>query len=140
MRSASNLFTVWMTLGVVGLSAAVAAQQSGGNAEARKIKNPVPTSAASVASGQQLYQKFCRHCHGAEAKGDGPMAPKDSHPPNLTDETWDHGSTDGEIFVVIRDGSGPKNQMKGYNSRMTPQEMWNVVNYVRSLGSKGKSD
>jgi hypothetical protein len=26
--------------------------------------------------------------------------------------------------------------MKGYNSKMTPQEMWNVVNYLRSVGPR----
>ena len=26
-------------------------------------------------------------------------------PSDLTDKTWKHGATDGDIFVVIRDGS-----------------------------------
>ena len=74
--------------------------------------------------------------HLADAKGDGPQAPKDTHPPNLTDEKWDHGSTDAEIFATIKDGIGPKFDMKGFNSKLTPQEMWSIVNYIRSLGSK----
>ena len=45
------------------------------------------------------------------------MAPKDTHPSNLTDAKWDHGSTDGEIFLVIRDGAGPKFEMKGYKAQ-----------------------
>jgi len=57
----------------------------------------------------------------------------------LTDDKWDHGSTDAEIFAVIKDGIAPKLDMKGYNSKMTPQEMWNVVNYLRSIGPKGAS-
>ena len=47
------------------------------------------------------------------------MAPKDSHPSNLTDEEWTRGSSDGEIFAVLRDGAGPKFIMRGYKSRMT---------------------
>jgi mono/diheme cytochrome c family protein len=64
------------------------------------------------------------------------MAPKDSHPSDLTDAKWDRGATDGEIFLVIRDGAGPDMKMKGYKGRMTDNDMWNVVNYLRSVGPK----
>ena len=43
------------------------------------------------------------------------------------------GSTDGEIFVVIRDGV--KNTgMKPYGRKMTTHQIWDVVNYLRSMG------
>jgi mono/diheme cytochrome c family protein len=106
-----------------------------GAPKAAALKNPVASTPQSIAAGQASFQKYCRHCHGADAKGDGPQAPKDTHPPNLIDEKWDHGSTDAEIFTAIKDGIGPKFDMKGFNSKLTPQEMWNIVNYVRSLGS-----
>ena len=112
------------------------AQNPGGNPEAQKLKNPIASSPASIKAGQALFQKNCRFCHGADAKGDGPMAPEGTHPPNLTDDKWDRGSSDGEIFVVIRDGAGPKFDMKGYKSKMSEQDMWNIVNYVRSLQAK----
>jgi mono/diheme cytochrome c family protein len=114
----------------------VAAQNPGGNAEAKKIKNPVPSSPESIKAGQALFSKNCRFCHGADAKGNGPMAPEGTHPPNLTDDKWDRGSSDGEIFTVIRDGAGPKFDMKGYKSKMSETDMWNVVNYLRSLQAK----
>jgi mono/diheme cytochrome c family protein len=120
-------------VGFVGLSA----QTPGGSAEARKLKNPVQATPQSIAAGKDLYTKNCRSCHGADAKGDGPMKPKDSHPPNLTDAEWTRGATDGEIFVVVRDGAGPQFVMKGYKSRMTEQDTWHIVNYIRSLGPKG---
>ncbi len=117
-------------------AAAVAAQNPGGNAEAKKMKNPVASSPASIKAGQAAFQKNCRFCHGADAKGDGPMAPEGTHPSNLTDAKWDRGDSDGEIFAVIRDGAGPKFDMKGYKSKMTETEIWNVVNYLRSLQGK----
>jgi mono/diheme cytochrome c family protein len=119
---------------VVVARAVVGAAQ--GNPEAAKLKNPVAASAESVAAGKAAFAKNCRFCHGADAKGDGPMAPKDTHPSNLTDAKWDRGSTDGEIFAVIRDGAGPKFDMKGYKSKMTDTEMWNIVNFLRSVGTK----
>jgi mono/diheme cytochrome c family protein len=123
---------VWMSI------AAVSAQNPGGSAAAKKIVNPVPSSPASIAAGQALYQKNCRFCHGPEAKGNGPGAPKDTHPSDLTDAKWDRGSTDGEIFAVLRDGAGPEFKMRGYKGRIPEQDMWNVVNYLRSIGPKKK--
>jgi len=73
-------------------------------AESRKAagKNPVASTPESIGAGQALFQKYCRFCHGADAKGDGPQAPKDTHPANLTDDRWDHGSTDADIFATIK--------------------------------------
>ena len=126
-----------VVLGCISLvSSAVGAQNPGGSAEAKKLKNAVASSPASIAAGKAAFQKNCRFCHGADAKGNGPMAPEGTHPSDLTDDKFDRGSTDGEIFAVIRDGAGPKFDMKGYKSKMTEQEMWNVVNYIRSLQAK----
>ncbi len=116
------------------LFAWAAAGAAQGNPEAAKVKNPVARSAESIAAGKTLYTKNCRFCHGNDAKGNGPMAPKDTHPPDLTDAKWDRGASDGEIMAVIRDGAGPKFDMKGYKSKMTETDMWNVVNYLRSIG------
>ena len=115
----------------------IAAQGQKAAAKPAALKNPVASTPTSIAAGQALFQKYCRFCHGGDAKGNGPQAPKDTHPPDLTDAKWDHGSTDGEIFAVIKDGIGPKFDMKGNNSKMTPQEMWSVVNYLRTIGPQG---
>ena len=134
-----------VTTAVIALSTAalavllvspVAAQNPGGSAEGKKMKNPVASSPESIKAGQALFQKNCRFCHNADAKGNGPMAPEGTHPSNLTDDKWDRGSTDGEIFLVIRDGAGPKFEMKGYKSKMTETDIWNVVNYIRSVQAK----
>ena len=123
--------------GLVFTSAAIAAaQNSGGNPQAMKIQNPVASSPASIKAGQALFQKNCRFCHNADAKGNGPMAPEGTHPSDLTDAKWDRGGSDGEIFAVIRDGAGPKFDMKGYKSKMTETDLWNLVNYLRSLQAK----
>src|ERR1700704_314840 len=103
---------------------------------ASEVTNPVPSTAKSVEAGHQLFQKYCKGCHGADARGDGPLAPKDVHPPNLADAEWKYGATDGEIFTNIHDGIGPKFDMKSWKSRMTDADIWNVVNYLRSLAAK----
>ena len=107
---------------------------------ASEVTNPVPSTPKSIETGRQLFQKYCKGCHGENATGDGPLAPKDVHPPNLTDAEWKHGSTDGEIFTNIHDGIGPKFDMKSMRSRMTDAEIWSIVNYLRSIGPKDGQD
>jgi len=118
-------------------AAAGAAQQApgtfakkGGNPEAAKVKNPVAPAPASLAAGKRSYQRLCEKCHGPEGHGDG-TAVTSTQPPDLTDAKWEFGSSDGELFAAIHDGTSA--DMEGYKERMTDTEIWNVVNYVRSL-------
>ena len=115
---------------------AVFAQTSRGNPAAGGVKNPVAATPASVTAGAAAFKKYCAFCHGVDAKGDGPLAPKDSHPPNLTDATWVHGSSDGELFSVIINGAGPDSKMVGLKGKMPDQDIWHIINYLRSLGPK----
>lgn len=106
--------------------------------KAASLKNPVKSSAASIAAGERVYKKYCKFCHGDDAKGDGALAPKGTHPPDLTDAKWDKGSTDGDIFASIRDGIGPKFDMKPQKDRIPDQDIWSSVNYLRSLAAGKK--
>jgi mono/diheme cytochrome c family protein len=129
----SCLVLVYLVLVTASAMANGSQAAPAGNPEAKKLKNPVASSAASIAAGKKNYDKFCAFCHGDEGKGDGPMAPKGSHPSNLTDAEWTHGGSDGEIFTVISDGAGQGSAMKSFKAKLTPDEIWNTVNYVRSL-------
>ena len=96
--------------------------------------NTVEADAASLAAGKKLFASNCASCHGETAQGDGKAgATLNPKPPNLADATWIHGSSDGEIFSVIRDGVKDTG-MKAFGSRMTAHQMWDVVNYLRSIG------
>lgn len=118
----------------VALSAHVEAQTTP-RATAAKMKNPVTSDAASIASGQQLYTKQCRMCHGTTGKAETAAA-KAMGASDLTDATWSRGSSDGELFVVIQEGAGPDYKMKGFKGRLSEQDTWHVVNYLRSLAGK----
>jgi mono/diheme cytochrome c family protein len=102
--------------------------------EAQKLKNPVASDPASIEEGRKLYLRHCASCHGPSGKGDGSMALAGGTPANLTDESWDHGSSDGEIYVVVRDGT--TSDMEPYKDRLSEKQMWQLVNYIRSLGPK----
>ena len=131
--------SIALIAGLVVLLAAhgAGAQRRGGDPKARAVKNPVPATAASVTAGRGVYGKNCRQCHGLQAKGDGLLAPKNPSPPDLTDGMWDHGSTDGEIFAVIWNGApAPMTEMKPMKGTLAEKDVWNLVNFLRSLGPK----
>jgi mono/diheme cytochrome c family protein len=108
------------------------------HADAAALKNPVKATPESIAAGKAIYDKQCANCHGDTGKGDGKLAasiatgPK---PSDFTDASWKHGSTDGEIYTLIHDGSKGTG-MRGYGARMKPEEIWNVVNYLKTLAPK----
>ena len=95
-----------------------------------------PSTPVSITAGAAAFKKYCAFCHNADAKGNGPLAPKDSNPPDLTDAEWVHGSSDGEVFTVIVNGAGPNSKMVGFKGKMPAQDVWHIVNYLRSLGPK----
>jgi mono/diheme cytochrome c family protein len=55
-------------------------------------------------------------------------------PPDLTDDQWDNGSGDGDVFRVIKRGL-PPTMMPGFDGRIPDQDIWSIVNYLRSLHS-----
>ena len=135
-----SLALVTLVFVAVSMTAAVDAQRRGGDPKLAARKNPVVANAASIKSGQALYGKNCRHCHGLRGKGDGPLAPKNPKPADLTDGKWDHGSSDGEIFAVIWNGApAPMSEMKPMKGTLTEKSVWEIVNYLRSIGPAAKA-
>ncbi|HVZ20434.1 MAG TPA: cytochrome c [Vicinamibacterales bacterium] len=115
---------------VAWLCASAVAAQSG-----EAAKNPIAATPESIAAGKQAYTKTCAPCHGTSGEG-GPGNDLIPAAPDLTDAAWDHGSTDGEIFANIKNGIGPDFNMTPFKDRLKDEEIWNVVNYVRSLAKK----
>jgi mono/diheme cytochrome c family protein len=123
---------IWLSVIVVALLQSPAAPRKGGNSEAARIANPVAASAESISAGKRVYTRMCGRCHGPDGRGDGTAA---SAPvPDLTDAQWDYGSSDGEIFSVIHDGVSA--DMDGYAARLSDTDIWNLVNFVRSVAAK----
>ncbi len=129
------LVLVWVAM--VSMPVLTGAQATkGGNPKAAALKNHVKATPDSVTKGRQAYGKACRHCHGLRAKGDGPLAPNNPKPADLTDAKWDYGASDGEIYTIIANGVGGNSEMKGLRSELTATDMWNIVNFLRSIGPK----
>lgn len=95
------------------------------------IQNPVPMSAASLATGHKYFAINCAVCHGDRGMGDGPATKYGMPGINLTTDLTKN-RTDGYIYGMIRNGRGA---MPTYN-RIEEMNRWDVVNYVRALQGK----
>jgi mono/diheme cytochrome c family protein len=124
------IFSVSAVLGAA-MQTSPTAPKKGGNPEAAKITNPVASTPESIAAGKRVYARLCSRCHGSEGKGDG-AAGGTVQPSDLSDDRWDYGSSDGEIFSAIHDGTST--DMEGYAQRISDTDIWNIVNFLRSLG------
>lgn len=102
---------------------------------AATLKNPIASSPESIAAGKQVYTRTCAPCHGTSGEG-GPGNDLIPAAPDLTDATWDHGSTDGEIFTSIKNGVPPDFNMTPFKDRLKDDDIWNVVIYLRSIAKK----
>lgn len=102
--------------------------------DASKLPNPVKPTAASLAAGKKSYGFDCAMCHGKDGDGKGELAVDMKlkladyrDPASLKD------MTDGDLCYIIKNGKG---EMTGEGDRSKPEEIWNLVNYVRSLAQK----
>lgn len=96
-----------------------------------KMKNPVKADAASIAEGKELYAQHCKSCHGAKGKGDGTKAEKiDISCGDFSSEEFAK-VTDGEAYWKTTEGRKP---MPSYKEKLSDNERWAVINYIRSLG------
>lgn len=121
--------------------AGAAAAQNGAAAEVRApgpyppgqaLENPMEPSEASLAEGRRVFQSQCAMCHGADGAGEPAMQGElTAAIPDLTDGEWLYGASDGEIFTLIQ--SGTPNEMQGFAGKLNDRQIWNIVNYIRSL-------
>jgi mono/diheme cytochrome c family protein len=122
--------------------AAIRSTQETRNSSAAALKNPVAATPESIAAGKKAYDANCAGCHGNSAQGAEragvvisiiqEMGGKQA--PDMTDDKWDHGSTDGEIYTVIKKGV-PPTMMAGWEGRISDTEIWSIVNYLRALAA-----
>lgn len=120
-------------IAVALLTAAGAAQAGAGGiddeakpAAARDADtNPYTGDAAAIAAGKDLWRDTgCYSCHGGLAEG--------GVGPDLTDDTWVYKPTDKMLFKTISKGRSGTN-MVGWSADLDPDQIWQVIAYIRSL-------
>lgn len=99
------------------------------------IKNPLKGNTASIAAGKLIYVKYCVTCHGDKGKGDGIAAPGLPRPPADHTSNFVQSQTDGALYWIISAGNNP---MPTYKKTLTPEQRWQVVNFIRTLAKTPK--
>jgi len=100
--------------------------------KAAREPNPVKSAPESIAEGKKIYGYDCAPCHGATGDGKTDVA-KDLKIPDLTDPALLKARTDGELFYILKNGHG---NMPPEGDRVKAEQLWDLVNYVRSLARK----
>lgn len=104
--------------------------------DADKTKNPVPSTPESIAKGKELYldrmKGNCIFCHGETGSGnEANLARLRRKPADISNKAGMAAMTDGELFWKI--SKGITGIMPAGERRMSEEERWNVVNYIRTL-------
>ena len=89
--------------------------------------------AGDAVKGKAIYEKNCLMCHGAKGNGDGPAAammkprPEDFLKPEIRKKS------DAELLKTIESGR-PGTPMPAWKDRLAPDQIQDVLAYIRSLG------
>ena len=120
-----------LAVGVAAAASQAWAQDSRMSADqARALENPVEDSVAVLREGRKTYLRLCQYCHGADGRA---QANPDFEAPSLRDPSeWRYGTSDGELFVSIRDGAG--HDMPPFRDKLEERGIWELVHYIRSIG------
>ncbi|MFN7982104.1 MAG: PQQ-dependent dehydrogenase, methanol/ethanol family [Vicinamibacterales bacterium] len=106
-----------VSLAILSAAASTQAQQSD------TARNPFARAPEAIAAGARTYEQACQVCHAPRGIGD--------RGPALNTGRFTRGDSDADLFHTIRAGLAGT-QMPAF-SRLTDDETWQVVSYIRSL-------
>ena len=105
-------------------------------ATAEIIENPYPITTAGMARAKDLYEINCGLCHGKKGDGNGFLVSEDNknavypaQPISFIEGEYLTASN-GRYYHAIMHG---KNVMGGYGDKLSYEERWQVIHYIRSL-------
>jgi mono/diheme cytochrome c family protein len=104
--------------------------------DADKTKNPIAATPESIAKGKEFYLERtkgnCVFCHGETGSGNEANAGRlRRKPADISNKERMSAMTDGEVFWKV--SKGITGIMPAGEKRMSEEERWHVVNYVRTL-------
>ncbi len=105
-------------------------------AAAQALKNPVPSTPASIAKGKELFngKGTCFTCHGPEGKGDGIVGQAlNPSPRNFHNPLFWKNRADGELMWILKHGSPGTQMVTSVPGTITEEEGWQIIAYLRTL-------
>lgn len=108
-------------------------------ASAAITANPYPITNSGLVRGKDLYVTFCAICHGDKGDGNGYLVREDggvypAQPAILISDEFISAS-EGRFYHSIMYG---KNVMGAYKDKLSYEERWQVIHYIRSLQAADK--
>lgn len=104
---------------------------AGKNADGSFVSGfPILVTRELITRGQNRYQIYCTPCHGATGDGNGITKSYGMVATPTYHEDRFRIMPEGEIYNTITNG---KNTMMPYADKLSPEERWAVVAYVRAL-------
>ncbi|MHC1702692.1 MAG: cytochrome c [Tenuifilaceae bacterium] len=100
--------------------------------EAKNRTAPFLFTSETVKSGEQIYNTFCKSCHGDPGKANyAKLDPIPKDPASLDYQK----NTDGEMFYILSHGKG---LMPNFVNSLNEEQRWDVIAFVRSLNKDYK--
>ena len=96
----------------------------------KTMKNPVAVGDVSTKAGLALYTKNCASCHGRAGLGDGVKARSLKSFPGDFSKADFQKESDGDLFYKTKAG---RDEMPKYEGKLSDDDIWNTVNYMRTL-------
>jgi len=91
---------------------------------------PFPITRQDLERGRERYNIYCSPCHDATGSGRGMIVMRGFPRPTSYHIDRLREAPVGHFFDVISNGLG---NMYSYGSRVTPEDRWRIVAYIRAL-------
>jgi mono/diheme cytochrome c family protein len=100
---------------------------------ARGFPDAIPVDLRLLQRGRERYAIYCSPCHGLVGDGNGVTK---RYGMGATPSYYDDRivqMAEGQIFDTITHGKAPAYNMPPYGDKLTPEDRWAVIAYVRAL-------
>ena len=138
----TNVLAIIVGLGFMASAPVMAADHSIPNApkDYLDMKSPLKEKKEVLDSGEKVFERKCKKCHGAKGDGKGEAADKlKIKPVAFSASGYMKGRSDGQLFFIVEKGS-PNTDMEafgpGSENNLSKDDIWSAIAYIRKAFTK----